>query len=155
MKIVVLHSPTRSSRRSIPCSTSCEARTAGGPRRERLVVDRRRWSRSSALRRAAPELVFNLAESFAGKSALDSNVAALLNLLDLRYTGSSPAGLLLAGDKSLTQEGAAISRRSDAGFADAVSRRGGLGGRHDFPAHREAAAGRCIARYQPRRWFTT
>ena len=28
-----------------------------------------------------------------GKSALESNVAALLNLLDLRYTGSSPAGL--------------------------------------------------------------
>jgi hypothetical protein len=32
----------------------------------------------------APELIFNLAESFRGKSALESNVAALLNLLDLR-----------------------------------------------------------------------
>ena len=39
-----------------------------------------------------------------GKSALESNVAALLNLLDLRYTGSSPAGLMLAGDKSLTKK---------------------------------------------------
>jgi D-alanine-D-alanine ligase len=48
--------------------------------------------------------VFNLAESFGGKSALESNVAALLNLLDLRYTGSSPAGLVLAGDKSLTKK---------------------------------------------------
>ena len=28
----------------------------------------------------------------------------MLNLLDLRYTGSSPAGLLLAGDKSLTKK---------------------------------------------------
>jgi D-alanine-D-alanine ligase len=56
------------------------------------------------LRAAAPDLVFNLAESFGGKSALESNVAALLNLLDLRYTGSSPAGLLLAGDKSLTKK---------------------------------------------------
>src|SRR5205814_6554075 len=46
----------------------------------------------------------NLAESFGGKSALESNVAALLNLLGLRYTGSSPAGLLLAGDKSLTKK---------------------------------------------------
>jgi D-alanine-D-alanine ligase len=53
---------------------------------------------------AEPGLVFNLAESFAGKSALESNVAALLNLLDLRYTGSSPAGLLMAGDKSLTKQ---------------------------------------------------
>ncbi len=58
----------------------------------------------AGLREAAPDLVFNLAESFGGKSALESNVAALLNLLGLRYTGSSPAGLLLAGDKSLTKK---------------------------------------------------
>src|SRR6478736_4094647 len=58
----------------------------------------------AALRAADPALVFNLAESFAGKSALESNVAALLNLIGLRYTGSSPAGLLLAGDKSLTKK---------------------------------------------------
>ncbi|HKN67149.1 MAG TPA: ATP-grasp domain-containing protein [Gemmatimonadaceae bacterium] len=58
----------------------------------------------TALLGAAPDLVFNLAESFGGKSALESNVAALLNLLGLRYTGSSPAGLLLAGDKSLTKK---------------------------------------------------
>jgi D-alanine-D-alanine ligase len=58
----------------------------------------------AGLRAASPELIFNLAESFGGKSALESNVAALLNLLGLRYTGSSPAGLLLAGDKSLTKK---------------------------------------------------
>jgi D-alanine-D-alanine ligase len=58
----------------------------------------------AGLRAASPDLVFNLAESFGGKSALESNVAALLNLLDLRYTGSSPTGLLLAGDKSLTKK---------------------------------------------------
>jgi D-alanine-D-alanine ligase len=58
----------------------------------------------AGLRAASPDLVFNLAESFGGKSALESNVAALLNLLGLRYTGSSPAGLLLAGDKSLTKK---------------------------------------------------
>jgi D-alanine-D-alanine ligase len=58
----------------------------------------------AALRAAEPALVFNLAESFDGKSALESNVAALLNLIGLRYTGSSPAGLLMAGDKSLTKQ---------------------------------------------------
>ena len=57
-----------------------------------------------ALRRSDPALLFNLAESFDGKSALESNVAALLNLLGLRYTGSSPAGLLMAGDKSLMKK---------------------------------------------------
>lgn len=56
------------------------------------------------LRSFEPDLVFNFAESFNGKSALESNVAGLLNLLGLRYTGSSPAGLLMAGDKSLTKK---------------------------------------------------
>jgi D-alanine-D-alanine ligase len=54
--------------------------------------------------RDRPDLVINMAESFAGKSALESSVAGLLNLLDLRYTGSSPAGLLVAGDKTLSKK---------------------------------------------------
>jgi D-alanine-D-alanine ligase len=57
-----------------------------------------------ALRGIQPELVFNLSESFAGVSSLDSNLAALLNLMALRYTGSSHAGLMVAGDKSLTKK---------------------------------------------------
>ncbi|MDB4905822.1 MAG: hypothetical protein JWO05_606 [Gemmatimonadetes bacterium] len=57
-----------------------------------------------ALEAEAAELVVNVAESFDGRSALESNVAGLLNLLGLRYTGSSPAGLLMAGDKSLTKK---------------------------------------------------
>lgn len=56
------------------------------------------------LHRDAPDPVFNLAESFAGKSAMEANVAALLSLLGCRYTGSSAAGLMLAGDKSLTKK---------------------------------------------------
>lgn len=56
------------------------------------------------LRKARPELVFNLTESFAGVSSMDSNLAALLSLLELRYTGSSPSGLMVAGDKSLTKK---------------------------------------------------
>ena len=56
-----------------------------------------------ALRDSGADLVFNLTESFAGKSALDSGIASLLNLLNLRYTGSSHAGLLLAGDKVLAK----------------------------------------------------
>lgn len=69
-----------------------------------LTVDNEVAPLVHALETADPDLVFNLAESFGGKSALESNVAALLNLLGLRYTGSSPAGLLLAGDKSLTKK---------------------------------------------------
>jgi D-alanine-D-alanine ligase len=71
---------------------------------ELLMVDDALEPLVVALREPRPDLVFNLAESFGGKSALESNVAAMLNLLGLRYTGSSPAGLLLAGDKSLTKK---------------------------------------------------
>ncbi len=70
----------------------------------RIAVDADVTPVVDALRKAQPELVFNLTESFAGISSLDSNVAALLNLLHLRYTGSSPSGLMIAGDKSLTKK---------------------------------------------------
>jgi D-alanine-D-alanine ligase len=70
----------------------------------RLVVDDSVEPLVASLTSDRPDIVFNLAESFAGKSALESNVAALLNLLGLRYTGSSPAGLIMAGDKTLTKK---------------------------------------------------
>jgi len=77
---------------------------ANGHTSRRLAVDDAVQPLIDELTKEEPELVFNLAESFRGKSALESNVAALLNLLDLRYTGSSPAGLILAGDKVLTKK---------------------------------------------------
>ena len=64
-------------------------------------------ARRRSCRARAPDLVFNLAESFDGKSALESNVAALLNLLDLRYTGSSPAGLIARRRQEPDEEDAA------------------------------------------------
>jgi len=57
-----------------------------------------------ALTRAKPDLVFNIAESFAGRSALESGIAGLLDLMHLPHTGSTAAGLLLAGDKSLAKK---------------------------------------------------
>jgi len=85
------------------------------------------------LTRDPADLVFNLAESFRGKSALESNVAALLNLLDLRYTGSSPAGLILAGDKTLTKKVLAFHGIQSAKFATVF--RGQVDWAHeiDFP----------------------
>jgi D-alanine-D-alanine ligase len=77
---------------------------ASGHESRRIVVDDAVEPVIASLTHERPDLVFNLAESFGGKSALESNVAALLNLLKLRYTGSSPAGLILAGDKTLTKK---------------------------------------------------
>ena len=105
MKIVLLHGADAAEPPEDPVLGQIEealrtldhevARVSVGPDVEAVIA---------ALRSADPAIVFNLAESFDGKSALESNVAALLNLLGLRYTGSSPAGLLMAGDKSLTKQ---------------------------------------------------
>jgi D-alanine-D-alanine ligase len=70
----------------------------------RVVVNDKIEPVIEALKKLEPDIVFNMAEAFAGRSALESNVAALLNLLGHRYTGSSPAGLILAGDKTLTKK---------------------------------------------------
>ncbi len=81
-----------------------EALKSSGNDVSRLVVANEVEPIMRELLSAKPDLVFNLAESFQGKSALESNIAALLNLLNLRYTGSSPSGLMLAGDKVLTKK---------------------------------------------------
>jgi len=71
---------------------------------DRLPVDKTVAPIVTRLESFQPDLVFNLIESFNDKSALGSNVTALLNLLGLRYTGSSPAGMIIADDKSLTKK---------------------------------------------------
>lgn len=81
-----------------------EAIRANGHECRRLSVNDQVEPVLADLTRDKPDLVFNVAESFGGRSALESNVAALLNLLGLQYTGSSPAGLILAGDKTLTKK---------------------------------------------------
>jgi len=105
MKIVILHTKDASGPPEDPVLGQVErALRDGGHEPTRLMVDDSVEGLVAALRREAPDLVFNMAESYAGKSALESNVAALLNLLGLRYTGSSPAGLIQAGDKTLTKK---------------------------------------------------
>jgi D-alanine-D-alanine ligase len=51
-----------------------------------------------------PDIVFNLAEVFKQKTFLDKNVVALLEMLEVPYTGARPAILFLCGDKALTKQ---------------------------------------------------
>jgi D-alanine-D-alanine ligase len=105
MRIVLLHTSDAAGPPEDPVLGQLErALTEGGHEVARVTVEGEVEPLVTALRAASPELVFNLAESFGGKSALESNVAALLNLLGLRYTGSSPSGLIQAGDKTLTKK---------------------------------------------------
>ena len=105
MKIALLHTKDALEPPIDPVIGQLEAALqSGGHEVSRLVVDNTVQPLVTALNDNRPDIIFNIAESFAGKSALESNIAALLNLLDLRYTGSSPAGLILAGDKTLTKK---------------------------------------------------
>src|SRR5512132_1272049 len=118
MKVVLLHTKDAVDGEEDPVLGQIEqALRAGGHEPRRVMVDASVDPVVHDLMSDRPDLVINLAESFAGKSALESNVAALLNLLDLRYTGSSPAGLILAGDKTLTKKVLAFHGILSAKFA--------------------------------------
>ena len=105
MNVVVLHGADAAEAPEDPVLAQIEsALTSLGHVAARVSVAADVEQLVLALKATPPDLVFNLAESFDGRSALESNVAALLNLIGLRYTGSSPAALLMAGDKSLTKK---------------------------------------------------
>ena len=105
MNIVLLHTIDAAGPPEDPVLGQLEEALAStGHATRRVVVDKAVDPLLAGLRAGETDLVFNLAESFGGKSALESNVAALLNLLGMRYTGSSPAGLIQAGDKTLTKK---------------------------------------------------
>jgi D-alanine-D-alanine ligase len=57
-----------------------------------------------ALARIDCDLVFNLCESFGGDSTADFKVAAFLELLGKKYTGSGTHGLMLAQDKATAKK---------------------------------------------------
>ncbi len=50
------------------------------------------------------DLIFNLVESFAGNDTADYCIAAYLELLDKRFTGSGSHGLLYAQDKAVAKK---------------------------------------------------
>jgi D-alanine-D-alanine ligase len=57
-----------------------------------------------ALARVDCDLVFNLAESFAGNDTADHAIAAYLELIGRRFTGSGSHGLLYAQDKGVAKK---------------------------------------------------
>lgn len=58
----------------------------------------------AGLAAARPDLVFNVTEHWGGDRHGDAHVAALLEMLDLPYTGTGPAGLSLCRDKAESKE---------------------------------------------------
>ena len=64
-----------------------------------------------------PDLVFNLTECFRGNRRMDKNIAALLELLDLPYTGTGPEGLMLCRHKGLCKQLLSLHKIRVPGFA--------------------------------------
>jgi D-alanine-D-alanine ligase len=62
------------------------------------------------LKACAPDIVFNLSESFHHDRSYEPNIPALLELMKARYTGSGPDGLLLCKDKALAKKVLAYHR---------------------------------------------
>ena len=58
----------------------------------------------------APDIVFNLSESFHHDRSHEPNIPALLELMKVRYTGSGPDALLLCKDKALAKKVLAYHR---------------------------------------------
>jgi D-alanine-D-alanine ligase len=58
----------------------------------------------------APEVVFNLTESFHGNRSNEPNIPALLELMRVKYTGARPDGLMLCKDKALAKKVLAYHR---------------------------------------------
>jgi len=64
-----------------------------------------------------PELVFNLTEQFDDNRQLDMNVAGLMEMLDIGFTGTGSTGLMLCRDKGLCKELLSFHRIRVPGFA--------------------------------------
>ncbi len=56
------------------------------------------------VREFKPDVIFNLVEVFNDKTYLEKNIAALLELLDIPYTGASADALLICNNKALSKK---------------------------------------------------
>ena len=59
---------------------------------------------TAALKEQKPDLVFNLTEHLGGDRRFDKNIAALLELSEIPFTGAGSTGLLLSRDKRLCKQ---------------------------------------------------
>lgn len=57
-----------------------------------------------AIEEFQPQITFNLLEEFHGVAVYDHHVVSYLELMQRRYTGCNPRGLLLAHDKALSKK---------------------------------------------------
>lgn len=57
-----------------------------------------------AIHAERPDLIFNLTEQFHDQPFMERNIAGLIELLGIPYTGTGPTGLMLCKNKALTKK---------------------------------------------------
>jgi len=82
----------------------CEALRALGHHVSVLAADYDVAAVITRLTEQDPDLVFNLTEQFCGDRRLDKNIAAVLEMLEIPFTGAGAMGLLLCRDKRLCKQ---------------------------------------------------
>lgn len=58
----------------------------------------------AGLKEREPDIVFNLTEHLEGDRRFDKNIAAVLEIMDIPFTGAGSVGLLLSRDKGLCKQ---------------------------------------------------
>lgn len=69
-----------------------------------VPVDNRISDVLTAIETSKCDLVFNVCETFAEDYRMEVNVAALMELMNIKYTGAGPSGLMLAQDKIIAKQ---------------------------------------------------
>ena len=77
---------------------------ANGHTPQLLSVDDRVTDVLEKIQGSGADLVFNVCETFADDYRMEVNIAALMEMARVKFTGSGTAGLLLAQDKILTKQ---------------------------------------------------
>jgi D-alanine-D-alanine ligase len=104
LKIAVLHYQPKGDEVDPVVPQLTEALTELGHQISTVAVDDRVSEILRDIQRAKCDLVFNVCETFASDYRMEVNVAALMEMGRVKYTGSGAAGLFLAQDKVLTKQ---------------------------------------------------
>lgn len=104
LRISILHYQPRGEPKDVVVGQVREALESAGHEVIEIPVDESVTGLLQAIRRSKCDLVFNICETFAEDYRMEVNVAALMEMARVNFTGSGTAGLLLAQDKILTKQ---------------------------------------------------
>lgn len=89
---------------SLVCEQVEQALTKRGHEVKKIASEKKIWDFATRIGKDDGDLIFNLCESIGGVSQFEQAVAALVELLGKKFTGTGSVGLALAQDKELSKK---------------------------------------------------